>query len=151
MQEGGNFDGFMTDFPLLPSFMGGETAAEQQRGLLNLQNTRKRNADQLQGTAELNPASAMTKTEVLEEEPLGKTQKLFTTYEEIGKQEVKVGPVQSKIAEGKIVFQPLPGQNQFTNPSHWGVKLRLHIDRADAGNAAYANPGAVVAPNAPAS
>ena len=86
MQEGGNFDGFMTDFPMLPSFMGGETAAEQQRGMLNLQKTRKRNADQLQGTAELNPASAMTKTAVLEEEPVGKTQKLFTTYEEIGVQ-----------------------------------------------------------------
>ena len=150
MQEGGNFDGFMTDFPMLPSFMGGETAAQQQKGLLNLQNTRKRKSDQAQGTAELNPASAMTRTEVLEEEPLGKTQKIFTTYEEIGVQEVKLDPVQSQLRRGKIVFQPLPSQNQFTNPSHWGVKLRLHIDRADAGNAAYADPDAVVAPAAPA-
>ena len=84
MQEGGNFDGF--DFPMLPSFMGGATAAEQQRGMFNLQKTRKRNSDQLQGTAELNPTLAMTKTEVLEEEPIGKTQKLFTTYEEISVQ-----------------------------------------------------------------
>ena len=150
MQEGGNFDGFMTDFPMLPSFMGGETAAEQQRGMLNLQKTRKRNSDQLQGTAELNPASAMTKTAVLEEEPVGKTQKLFTTYEEIGVQEVKVDPVQSNLDTGKIVFQPLPAQNQFTNPSEWYVKMRMLIDRADGVHPLYAGPNAVVAPNNPA-
>lgn len=149
MQEGGRFDGFMNDFPMLPSFMGGETAADQQRGLLNLQQTRKRNSDHLQGTAELNPTSAMTKTVVLEEEPIGKSQKLFTTYDEIGVHEVKVDPVQSNLNEGKLVFQPLPGQNQFTNPTEWYVKIRMRIDRSDGVHPLYASPGTVVAPADP--
>ena len=118
--------------------------------MLDLQKTRKRNSDQLQGTAELNPTSAMTKTEVLEEEPIGKTHKLFTTYEEIGVQEVKVDPVQSNINEGKIVFQPLLAQNQCTNPTEWYMKIRLRIDRSDGAHALYASPDNVVAPNAPA-
>ena len=135
-QEGGRMPEAM---PLLPSVMGGETVLENMRPMLNMEANRKRSADQMAGKADLNPESKMLRVDVMKEQPVAKSEVLFTTYEEIGTQKVKADPVQSRPDEGIYAFQALPAQNQFSNPSQWKLKIRMRIDRND-NQQPYDNP-----------
>lgn len=112
--------------PLLPSELGGETAASLLQGSLNRDLHAKRRSQGI-GTGPINSESGMTNVEIWQEEPVKKKEKLFTTYKDKGEQEVAPDRTQSLPNEGKLVFSPLPSHNAFSNPSKWKLKLRLNI------------------------
>lgn len=123
----------------LPAGFGlGYTGEQALQDKLTLGRALKRQyPEDLPGSGKLNTPDTGIKKVVLREEPVGKEEALFTTYEKTGDLIVHYEPTNSNLAEGRLVFDDRGEQFKFTNPTSWVLKVQLRVRQGAAGNAKF--------------
>ena len=107
--------------------------ALQEKLTLSRALKRKHETD-LPGAGKLNTPDTGIKKVIMREEPVGKQEALFTTYDQTGEIRVKMNEIESDLKAGKLVFISPGEQFKYSNPSSWMLKVRLKIRQGDASN-----------------